>query len=410
MTSRRTGIRLIRRAGVLRQGLIWAFLLLVPTTAIHAQETPPPPQDSLPPAPPFVAGGVYDKPYLTNLLGRTALGGYAETHARWEQVDGVRDRLGFELRRWNIFTATQVNDFVRIGAELEFEELAEEITLEYAAIDVTIHPSLTVRAGAILSPLGRFNLSHDSPRNEFADRPLVSTEVIGTALTEPGLGILGQFGIGGAGRLTYELYAVNGFHDGLIENSPDGTRIPLGKGNAEDNNSSPAGVGRIAWSPGLGYELGLSAHRGAYNNFSADGGEVDRRNSLQIVALDLEADIHGFVVSGEGVSASIDVPDGLTGVYAAAQRGIYLQVVRELGQGWVPTMPNSSFEVGVRYDGVDFDSDLIGDSAQRGSIAFNFRPSADAVLKLNYFRGRTRDRFNNAGDSAGVVFSIATYF
>src|SRR5690606_17627356 len=189
---------------------------------------------------PFVEGGVYDKPYLTSLLGRTAVGGYAEAHARWEQVDGVRDGLGFELTRWNIFTATQVNDIVRIAAELEFEELGEEITLEFAAIDVAIHPSLTLRAGAILSPIGRFNLTHDSPRNEFADRPFVSTDIIGTALTEPGLGALGVIGLGGPARITYEVYAVNGFHDGLINDSPEGTRIPIGKRNANDNNNSPA--------------------------------------------------------------------------------------------------------------------------------------------------------------------------
>ena len=48
---------------------------------------------------PFVPGGVYDKPYLTSLAGRTAIGGYAEAHTRWEQADGVRDGFGFELKR-----------------------------------------------------------------------------------------------------------------------------------------------------------------------------------------------------------------------------------------------------------------------------------------------------------------------
>ena len=57
-------------------------------------------QDTLPSEPPFVAGGVYDKPYLTTLLGRTALGGYAEAHARWQRLDGVTEELGFEARRF----------------------------------------------------------------------------------------------------------------------------------------------------------------------------------------------------------------------------------------------------------------------------------------------------------------------
>src|SRR3990172_8004871 len=85
---------------------------------------------------PFVEGGVYDKPYLGRLMGRTAIGGYAEAHARLVRVDGVTDDAGFEARRWNIFTATQVSDVVRIGAEVEFEYGARDIKLEYAAIDI----------------------------------------------------------------------------------------------------------------------------------------------------------------------------------------------------------------------------------------------------------------------------------
>ena len=42
---------------------------------------------------PFVRGGVYDKPYQTRLLGRTAIGGYAEAHARYERVDGVTEEV-----------------------------------------------------------------------------------------------------------------------------------------------------------------------------------------------------------------------------------------------------------------------------------------------------------------------------
>ena len=219
--------------------LIGSILLtLAAAMSMEAQEVP----DTTADEPPFVEGGIYDKPYLASLLGRTAIGGYGEMHARWQRADGVREEFGFELKRWNLFTATQVNDYVRAGAEIEFEELGEEITIEYAAIDVIVHPSFIIRGGAILSPLGRFNLSHDSPRNEFTDRPLVSTEIIGTALTDIGVGALGQIGLSGAGRVTYEAYAVNGYHAGVIEDAPGGTRIPAGKKNTRDNNGSPAFV------------------------------------------------------------------------------------------------------------------------------------------------------------------------
>ncbi len=359
---------------------------------------------------PFVRGGVYDKPYLTRLAGRTAIGGYAEAHARYERVDGVRDEAGFEAKRFNLFANTRVSDFVRLGAELEFEDGASGILLEYAAIDLRVHPSLTLRGGMLLSPLGKFNLAHDSPLNEFTDRPLVSTELIGVALSEPGFGALGQFGVGRTGRLTYELYATNGFHDGLITDSEDGTRIPLGRRNFEDNNGSPAVVGRFAWSPRTGYELGVSGHHGAYNVFEQEGVRVERRRNLTIAVLDFEAALFGVRMSGEAARAMIDVPDGLRGIYASDQRGIYLEGVRDFGRGWVPAMPQSTFAMKARLDHVDFDTDIEGTSVAQFTVGLNFRPTPDSVVKLDYVRGRGRDEFNNLAEHAFVLASLATYF
>ena len=359
---------------------------------------------------PFVRGGVYDKPFLTRLGGRTAIGGYAEAHARFERVDGQRDDSGFEAKRFNLFTNTRVSDFVRIGAELEFEDGAEEIKLEYAAIDLRIHPSLTFRGGMLLSPLGKFNLSHDSPLNEFTDRPLVSTELLGVALSEPGFGAFGQFGFARTGRFTYEVYATNGFHDGLITDSEDGTRIALGRGNLEDNNGSPAVVGRLAVSPVQSMEFGVSAHRGAYNVSTSDGTKVDESRALTILAFDAEARVFGVDLNGEAAVASIDIPPGLDGIYASRQRGAYAEAVRPFARGLIRTMPSSSFAAKVRVDYVDFDSQRSGHTTAQVSLGFNFRPTQDSALKFDYVRGRSRDEFNNASDHAFVLFSLATYF
>src|SRR5688500_19284197 len=70
---------------------------------------------------PFVRGGVYDKPYQTRLLGRTAIGGYTEAHARYERVDGLTAESGFEAKRFNIFKSTCFSDFVQLVAVMEYE-------------------------------------------------------------------------------------------------------------------------------------------------------------------------------------------------------------------------------------------------------------------------------------------------
>ena len=359
---------------------------------------------------PFVRGGVYDKPYQTRLLGRTAIGGYAEAHARYERVDGLIEDSGFELKRFNLFTSTRVSDFVRIAAEVEIEEAGEEIKLEYAAIDVRIHQLLTVRGGMLLSPLGRFNLAHDSPLNEFTDRPLVSTEVLGVALSEPGFGVLGQAPVGRQGRLTWEAYMTNGFDDGLIVNSPEGTRIPLGRGNIEDQNSSPAFVGRLAWSPSVGMELGVSGHHGAWNVFRTDGTVVDERRNLSLGVVDGEVTIAGFRLSGEAALARADIPPGLAGIYASRQAGWYVDLVRNFGAGWVPTAPGSVFALKARFDAIDLDSDAVGQHVRQASAGVNFRPTSESVIKFELVRGWRFDPFNNRSDFARVLGSFATYF
>ena len=359
---------------------------------------------------PFVRGGVYDKPFQTRLLGRTAIGGYAEVHARYQRVDGASEESGFEAKRFNLFTSTRVSDFVSMAAEVEFEDGAREIKLEYAAIDVRLHPLFSLRGGMLLSPLGRFNLSHDSPLNEFTDRPLVSTEVLGVALSEPGVGALGRVPVGRRGRITWELYATNGFHDGVVTGSGDGTRIPLGRGNFEDNNASPAVVTRVAWSPGVRHEFGVSAHRGAYNVWSRDGHRVDERRDVQITVLDAETSLLGVALRGEAAVASIDVDPGLAGPYADRQRGLYAEAVRPFGRGWVRTVPGSQFALKARVDAVDFDTDRAGDSRVQLTLGLNFRPTTDSVLKLDLVRGRSRDRFNNPSEHAFLLASLATYF
>ena len=359
---------------------------------------------------PFVRGGVYDKPFENRLGSRTAFGGYAEAHARHERADGATEESGFVAKRFNLFASARVSDVVRFASELEFEEGGEEIKLEFAAIDLRIHPAFALRGGMILSPLGRFNLSHDSPLNEFTDRPLVSTELIGVALSEPGFGVLGQLRAGQGGRLTYELYATNGFHDGLITASEDGTRIPLGRGNHEDNNASPAFVGRLAWSPRQSFELGLSAHRGAYNRFKIEGVDVDERHNATITVVDFDASVAGIRVQGEAAAASVQVPAGLVGIYASQQRGAYVEAVREFGRGLVRTLPSSAFAGKLRWDGVDFDTSLPGDSHAQWTLGVNFRPTRESVVKFDIVRGRARDAFNNAGERVAFLVSLATYF
>ncbi len=361
---------------------------------------------------PFVKGGAYDKPYLYKIAsGRAALGGYAETHFRFERKEGVTEKLTFLPKRFNLFMHANISERVRMAAELEFEEGTEEILLELAVLDFQLHRALTFRGGMLLSPLGKFNLAHDSPANKMTDRPLVSTQIIPVALSEPGMGIFGALFPSKQSRITYELYAVNGFTSDIIEESPDGTRIAQGKNNIEDNNNSPAFVGRIGYSPLPDADLGFSWHTGKYNVTEIDGLTVDEGRFLTILALDGEIRKGPYEILGEYAHASIDIPQNLSGsIFSGEQAGIYLQGSAEFFHDLLPTLPGSYFEGVVRYDRVDFDTNTEGDTHVRLTAGLNFRPTSDSALKLDYVYNWLRDGLNVETNSAGILFSFATYF
>lgn len=359
---------------------------------------------------PFVRGGYDDKPHVTGLFGRIAVGGYLEARAGWARVDGVTDELGVEVTRWNLLFSTRVRERVEIFSEIEFEEGGEEVTVELAQVDIRFVPAFNTRAGVLLLPLGRFNLAHDAPRNEMVTRPAEAEALLGVALGQPGIGAFGRFERPGGARFTYEAYAVTGYHDGLLLDSPDGTRLAAGKRNFEDRNASPGVVGRIEWSPFASAGVGLSGYRGAYNVYRADGLAVDDRRDVSVVVLDLEAPLGPVQWSAEVADVDVELPPTLPGLFASRQAGAYLMGAWRFGDGWIDSMPGSSFTLAARGEAVDFDRDLVGDSMKAIALGLNFRPVPETVIKLGIERGETRDRFNNPSAFARLRLGIATYF
>ncbi|MER3523527.1 MAG: hypothetical protein C4326_05510 [Ignavibacteria bacterium] len=215
---------------------------------------------------------------------------------------------------------SSISPHIKLTSELEFEHGTEEIKLETALLDIVLLDELTVRGGILFSPLGKFNLVHDGPRNEFTDRPLVSTRIIPTTLSEVGFGCYGAFTPYDNHRLTYEVYVVNGLNDDVILNG-NGTSIPEGRPKTfdEDNNGSPALLGRLAWQSEFCLELGASVHTGVYNTFKKEGLVVDDKRRLTIVALDGEFRWNRLLLQREFARASIQIPPSLIGLFADAR-------------------------------------------------------------------------------------------
>ncbi|HEU5319838.1 MAG TPA: hypothetical protein VFX28_03500, partial [Methylomirabilota bacterium] len=269
---------------------------------------------------PFVAGGYDDKPYLAGFFGRIRVGGYVDLLGAWVREDGVTSELGLALTRWNLLASTDLGSRVRVWSEVEIEEGGEEVTLELAQVDVHLVSAFNVRAGMLLLPLGRFNLTHDAPRNELPSRPAEAEQLLGVAIAQPGLGFFGQHTRSGS-RFTWELHAVNGYQDGILVASPEGTRLPAGKKNPEDANASPAFVGRVEWSPGSRTALGFSGYHGAYNVYRLDGMDVEERRDVSVAALDVDVPVGPVTLSGEASAVRVQLPPSFAGVFASRQGG-----------------------------------------------------------------------------------------
>ena len=384
--------------------------------------------------------GIASRPFLYR-GGGAAVGGYVDLEFARELDAG---QTHFTQHRLIPFIFAEIADRLHFGTEIEFEYGGPnsptrdgELKVEFAAFDLNLAPALNLRAGALLAPLGKFNLIHDSPVNDLTDRPLVDSRIVPTTLTEAGAGLWGQLFPSEGSVLTYEAYVVNGFNNALLSyavNAGTGAITPVTNVRSarasmrRDNNEGKSFLGRLAFSPALGLEIGASAHTGAYSD------EGDGR--LTVAALDAIVARGRWELLGEFGRASLtidganertralaayraardDDSTGFGAAYAAvrhvtAQQGGYVQLNYHFGQGAL-SFTNSTFTAVVRLDHLDLDANTDGDLQQRASAGFNWRPIEQTAIKVDYQwnwltpRGAT----TAAPPTQRIVASVATYF
>jgi hypothetical protein len=348
------------------------------------------------------ARGIYDKPYLRGTGGGVAVGGYIDMELEIPE-NGVTT---FDQYRFIPFLTGYVSDRVTVSAEIEFEHGGDvpgdgEVKLEFAVMDFRLRDGLSFRGGVVLSPLGRFNVLHDSPLNDLTARPTAVRQLAPSTLSESGMGLFGNTAVGQAGELDYEIYVVNGFDGGIIDGS-DRLRVRGGRGSKkQDNNDNKSIVGRLGYSPRLGTTLGLSAHRGAYDN----AGE----HNLTISALDAKVTAGALELQGEAVMVRADIDRALLPQTAESQRGAYLQANWHVLHDRL--LAGSVVTLVARGDWVDYDSDRDGDAEEGVTLGVNFRPTEETVLRIDHNWRQVTPPAGPKGEAQGTFFfSFATYF
>lgn len=366
---------------------------------------------------------LYTRPFVLQAeYGRssTAIGGYLEGNTNYFTTDGVSDGFSMEFRRFNIFLFSTIADRIKFLSELEFEHGTEEINLETALIDFEFHPSVNLRMGIVLPPIGAFNQNHDSPKWEFIDRPLVSTTIIPSTLSEVGFGFYGKYPMHGL-ILTYEGYLINGLTDGIISNSENRTSLRSGKRDelfAEDNNGTPSVTGRIAAKKRKLGELGLSYYGGIYNTFKIDGLIIDQKRRLNVFAIDYNFSIYKLHITGEAVLVDLDVPAALGQQFGNKQWGVYTDFVYPVLKTKLFNWDVITINTNLRLENVDYN---VGDFKETGEKVFDevaaivpglsLRFSPNTLIRANYRYHWTRDILGNpVSKTAGFQFGFASYF
>lgn len=366
---------------------------------------------------------VYNRPFVSAGKLPVSVGGYMEVNWQHLATNGISEGHQFQMRRTTLFIASTIGKRLKFLSELEFEDGTKEISIEFAALDIELHPLLNLRGGIILNPIGAFNQNHDGPKWEFTDRPKVATQMLPATWSNAGFGIYGKhydknwmFG--------YEAYLSGNFDNTIIDNIENKTFLPAAKNNKdrfeEINSGLPLLTTKVAIKNNKIGELGVSYMGGIFNKFQDDGLQIDDKRRLDIFAVDFNTTLTKLktFITAEWAWIKINVPATFSQQYGNKQQGGFLDIVQPIIKKKMLGWQNAILNLAFRFEYVDWNVGVF--TSTGGNIAedlwsvmpaISFRPTAQTVMRLNYRHQSQRDLLGNPPQkTGGFSFGISTYF
>ncbi len=366
---------------------------------------------------------VYNRPFLQVGKLPVSVGGYIEADYSYIGEDGVTDGHSFRVPRMTLFVASSIHRKIKFLSEIEFEEGGEEVAIEFAALDISMHPLLNLRGGIVMNPIGAFNQNHDGPKWEFIDRPIAAVDMLPATWSNVGFGLYGKYFLKDW-AFGYEAYLTNGFDDTIINNGENRTFLPASKDNKErfeeSSNGEPLFTGKVALRNNKMGEIGLSYMGGIYNTYEEDGLILDEKRRLDVFAVDFNTTIptlNTFIV-GEWAWVNIDVPSTFTQQFGEKQKGGFVDIVQPVLNGNLFGFDKATFNVAMRLEYVDWNDgsfretgESIGDEIWAVVPALSFRPTSQTVIRVNYRMMQQTDLLGNPpAKISGIQFGVSSYF
>lgn len=366
---------------------------------------------------------VYNRPFVT--LGKlpVSLGGYMEANWQHLSTDGISEGHQFQFRRMTLFVSSTIGKRLKFLSEIEFEDGAKEIAIEFAALDIEVDPMLNLRGGMILNPIGAFNQNHDGPKWEFIDRPVSATQLLPGTWSNAGFGLYGKH-YGKDWMFGYEAYLSGNFDNSIIDNSENKTFLPAAKKNPERfediNSGLPLFTGKLALKNNKVGELGLSYMGGVYNKFQDDGIRIDDKRRVDVFAIDFNSTLPKLktFITGEWAWVNVNVPSTFSQQFGNRQQGGFIDVVQPIIKKKMLGWERAVINLACRLEYVDWNVGKFNGTG--GNIAedlwsimpaISFRPTGQTVLRLNYRHQQQKDIFGNPpAKTGGFSCGISTYF
>ena len=366
---------------------------------------------------------VYNRPFLQVGKLPVSIGGYVEANYQYLQENGISEGHQFQMRRLSLFISSSIRNRIKFLSEIEFEDGAKEISLEFASVDFEFDPLLNLRGGVVLNPIGSFNQNHDGPKWEFVDRPIASTQMLPATFSNAGFGFYGKkFNKDWA--FAYETYLTNGFNDLVINNAENKTFLPATKEDPErfeeSFNGSPLFTGKIAVRNNKIGELGLSYMGGVYNKYEDDGLVLDIKRRVNVFAIDFNTTVQftNTFINTEWAWVNVNVPDTYSEQFGEKQWGGFIDLVQPIIKKKMFGFDDAVLNAALRLEYVDWNKGNF--KATGGNIsddifsivpAISWRPGAQTVIRFNYRYNWQQDILGNPPSKlAGFQLGVSTYF
>ena len=312
-----------------------------------------------------------------------SIGGYGEF--LYQNLDGRTDTA--DALRAILYTGYKFNDRVIFNSEVEYEHANTErngaVEVEFAYLDYLLRPSMNVRAGLLLMPVGLTNEQHEPTAFFGARRAQVESRIIPTTWSEIGAGVYGE-----AGQLTYRGYVTTALRSsGFTGSGIRGGRQMGSQALADDL----AVVGRLDWHPVEGTMFGGSVYTGNSGQDRSFGGRVT------LGEVHADAKFRAFTLRALAARGTIDdvsainAANNLTGTGSVGEKfgGWYVEGGYDIAS--VLGRRELSFSPYVRYEA--YDSQMSVPAGFRRNPANDqtiltlgvaFKPIPQTVLKIDW--------------------------